>query len=295
MKKIFKLLPLAAAIALASCTKDAPSKSEVEAGFAKYDGPMPTVTISDKVESDPMAGTATVDVTFSGLSNELKDLSFGVLSDTDPTFADAKFAKLTEVADGTVTVKAQVSAGKTNYIRGVVAFEAGTVYSDVVEVKVPDVPFYIKIPGKYTCAGIYSYGTESKIAVTWTIVADETDPEHKCRIWGIEPYYYSKGYGKDTSSKLNSVEAVIDSEARTLTIKDGSYISLATSTDYYYVRGVDAPIFDDAEYYADMVLKLDADCANLTLVNGFQTITVSRETGESDGFNYYDGGVTFSK
>ena len=91
------------------------------------------------------------------------------------------------------------------------------------------------------------------------------------------------------------MEAVIDSEARTLTIKDGSYISLATSTDYYYVRGVDAPSVEDAEYYADMVLKFDADCANLTLVNGFQTITVSRETGESDGFNSYDGGVTFSK
>lgn len=294
MNKIFKLLPLAAAIALASCTKDAPSKSEVEAGFAKYDGPMPTVTISDKAESDPMAGKATVEVTFTGLSNELKGLSFGVLSDTDPTFADAKFTKLVDLADGTVKVDAKVSAGKTNYIRGVVAFEGGTVFSDVLEVAVADVPFYTKIPGKYT-GEIYSYGTEEDITVTWTIVADTADPEHKCRIYGIEPYYYSKGYGKDTNKKLNSVEGVIDPEARTITIKDRSYISLSTSTDDYFVRGVDAPKVSDAEYYADLVLQLDADCLSFNLVNGFQTITISVETGESDVFNQYDGGVTFSK
>lgn len=298
MKKTVKYLPLIAALALASCAKDAPSKSEVEAGFSKFEGTMPEVTISSTVsEINALEGYATVEVTYSGLSQDgLDNLSVGVLSDTDPTFINAYYTKVESPADGTVKVKARVSANKTYYIRGVVACDAGTSYSDVVEVKVPDIPFYAKVAGyKFTCPEIVSgaYGDSYKnISI---LVELEGDSIEECRVWGLEVYLnYKKRYGQTTASALNSAVGTIDNEKCTITIPSFGYLNMATSSNYYFITGLDAPTYDEASSIKeDVVLTWDEGTGSLNIKNGWVTVTQDKSTGKLGLDDAYNGGISF--
>lgn len=294
MKKIFKYLPLVAVIALASCAKEAPSKSSVESGFTEFTVTLPTVAISSKAECDAIAGYATVQVTFSGITAGLDSLSVGVLSDSDPTFRTASFTKVESPADGIVTLKAKVTPNSTYYIRGVAACTAGTSYSDVIEVKVPDVPFYVKVIGAYA-GEIKSAADGSEYNNTITVVADNEDPEHKCYIYGIEPYYTKNGYGTDVNKALNVCAATIDNEASTLTIGNGESIHLNSSTARRYIYGFDGPDPTSAKYGVDVVLKLGKDGTSLTMANAIGTVMVSTESGEASFEDYYYGGVTYAK
>jgi hypothetical protein len=297
MKNILKYMPLVAALALVSCVKDAPSKSEVEAGFDKFTGTMPTVTIASSVSSvDALAGTATVEVTFAGLSDELDSLSIGVLSDTDPTFANASYTKCAKPANGTMTLKAKVSANKHYYLRGVAAFNKGTSYSDVIEVDVPDIPFYAKVDGgKFTCAKVTSgaYGDEyDKMSLLVSVFGEKND---SCRVWGLEIYYNYKGYGQTTKSTMNSAIGLIDNEKSTITIPAYSYLYMATSSAYYYTVGLDAPTYDDAQNFTDMVLTWNENAAALDVKNGWCTLKVAKDTGKSSLDDAYNGGISFIK
>ena len=287
MKNIFKYLPLVAVIALASCAKEAPSKSSVESGFDKFTGTLPTVAISGNVDCNAIEGYATVLVTYSGITTSLDSLSVGVLSDTDPTFRTASFTKYESAADGTVSLKAKVSPNKTFYIRGVVACTAGTSYSDVIEVKVPDIPFYLKVPGQYA-ATVTSAANGAEYNNTLTVVANSSDPENKCYIFGIEPYWFGEGYGSDVTRALNVCEATIDAETKTLTIENQSSIHLGTRV----INGVDATDLASAKYYADVVFKMTDDDNGLYRANAFITVVVS-ESGEGENENAYLGDVTY--
>ena len=296
MKNILKYLPFVAALALVSCVKDAPSKSEVEAGFDKFTGTMPTVTIASSVSSvDALAGTATVDVTFAGLSDQLDSLSVGILSDTDPTFSNPSFVKCENPVNGTLSLKAKVSANKHYYIRGVAAFDKGTSYSNVIEVDVPDIPFYAKIAGyKFTCPKVTSgaYGDEYE-NVSLLVELEEGSTE-QCRVWGIEIYYNSKyKYGQSTASVLNSAVGTIDNDKCTITIPAYSYISMASSSAYYYTAGFDPPTLDEAQSYEDIVITWDESTASLNIPNGWCTLKVSKETGKSSIDDAYNGGISF--
>ena len=297
MKKTVKYLPLIAALALASCAKDAPSKSEVEAGFSKFEGTMPEVTISSVVgEIDALAGYATVEVTYSGLSQDgLSNLSVGVLSDTDPTFLNASFTKVESPADGAVSVKAKVSANKICYIKGVVAFDGGTSYSDVLEVKTPDVPLYAKVDGyKFTCPAITSgaYGDEyENISILVELEGDSTE---ECRIWGMEVYYNSKGYGRTTASSFGSAVGVIDNEKGTITIPAFSYLNMQNGAAYYFITGLDAPTFGEMSSYSeDIVMTWDESTGSLNIKNGWVTVVRDKSTGESSFDDAYNGGISF--
>lgn len=294
MKNIFKYLPLVAVIALASCAKEAPSKDSVESGFDKFTGTLPTVTISSKTECDAIAGYATVQVTYTGITTSLDSLSVGVLSDSDPTFRNASFTKAENPADGTVTLKAKVSPNKTFYIRGVAACTAGTSYSDVIEVKVPDVPFYVKAIGSYA-GKIQSAADGTEYNNTITIVANESDPEHSCYVYGIEPYYTKNGYGTDVTRALNVCAATIDNDANTITIENGASIHLNSATARRYLYGFNGPDPASAEYGYDVVFKLGNDGASLIMANGIGTVNYNTESGESSFEDYYYGGVTYSK
>lgn len=287
MKNIFKYLPLIAVIALASCAKEAPSKSSVESGFDKFTGTLPTVAISRNVDCNAIEGYATVLVTYSGITTSLDSLSVGVLSDTDPTFRTASFTKYESAADGTVSLKAKVSPNKTFYIRGVVACTAGTSYSDVIEVKVPDIPFYLKVPGQYA-ATVTSAANGAEYNNTLTVVANSSDPENKCYIFGIEPYWFGEGYGSDVTKALNVCEATIDSETKTLTIENQSSIHLGSRV----IMGVDAPDLASAQYYSDIVFKMTDDDNGLYRANAFVTVVVS-ESGEGENEDAYLGNVTY--
>lgn len=296
MKKIFKYLPLvAAAIMMASCAKEAPSKSSVESGFKKFDVTLPTVTIDSKATCDASNGTATVKVTYTGITSNLDSLSVGVLSDTDPTFRTAYFTKVENPADGTVTVDATVTPNKTYYIRGVVACTAGTSYSDVIEVKVPDVEFWQKVPGVYA-GNVQSAADNTKYTNKITIVASSENPETKCYVFGMEAYWESKGYGLDTSKALNCCDATIDSDAKTITIKVGSSLRLGSSTATRYIYGFDSADPETAsEEYTNVVLKWGSDDASLVIDNAYATVVVSKETGKAQYEDFYYGGITYKK
>ena len=294
MKNIFKYLPLVAVIVLASCAKEAPSKSSVESGFDKFTGTLPTVAISADAECDAIAGYATVVVTYSGISTSLDSLSVGVLSDSDPTFRNASFTKYESPADGTVSLKAKVTPNKTYYIRGVAACTGGTSYSDVIEVKVPDVPFYVKAIGAYA-GKIQSAADGTVYNNTITIVAAESDPEHTCYVYGIEPYYVANGYGTDVTKALNVCVATIDNEANTITIENASSIHLNSSTARRYLYGFNGPDPASAEYGFDVVFKLGNDGTSLVMANAIGTVNVNTESGDAQFEDYYYGGVTYAK
>lgn len=293
MKKIFKYLPLLAVIALASCAKEAPSKSSVEAGFDEFTGTLPTVTISSKAECDAIEGYATVKVTYSGITDGLDSLSVGVLSDSDPTFRTANFTKVENPKDGTVSLKAVVTPNKTYYIRGVVACTAGTSYSDVIEVKVPDVPFYVKAIGAYS-GEVTSAADGSKYTNTITVVAVSSDPQNKCYIFGIEPYYTSQGYGTDVTKALNVCAATIDNENKCLRIANATSINLRGSDgSSRYIYGFKDVDPTTSEYGEDVVLKLVGE-DTFQISHAFGTVKMNAD-GTGGFEDYYNGGVSYKK
>lgn len=291
MKNIFKYLPVVAVLAFASCSKDAPSKSEVEAGFDSFDGVLPTVTIAaSATEVNPVAGYASVELTFSGLTAEALDsLSVGLLADTDPTFANATFTAA-EAVDGSVVLKGKAVPNSTCYLRGVIASLQGTVFSDVLKVEIPDIPFYQKIVGQWGATVVSGYDG-SKYEDIITIVADETSPEGLCLIYGIDPFLYSNGFGVNTQTPVNVVKALIDNEKCTLTIANQSLLLPTASASYYFV-GFDAPTAEAAENFANLVLSLTEDGKGLYVENGFGLFLVS--DAASGLYDYYDGGITYT-
>ncbi len=281
MKKILKYLPLVAALALVSCVKDAPSKSEVEAGFDKFAGTMPTVTIASSAsEIDAAAGTATVNVTFAGLSDQLDSLSVGILSDTDPTFANASFVKYDNPTNGTVSLKAKVSANSHYYVRGVVAFNKGTSFSDVIEIEVPDIPFRDKAAGTYSGAAPGYWG--DKYTATIQIVADPED-NSKVKVYNLDSYLVSKGYTAEKGYNIYS--GTIDEENLQIIVENGSSPGLNGFTLY----GFSGPDPDSAEGYADIVLKFNSKFSSVTVPNAWGLSTAA------GWYEIYLGGAVLAK
>lgn len=292
MKKIFKYLPVVAVLAFASCSKDAPSKSEVEAGFDTFDGVLPTVTIAASAsEVNPAAGYVSVELTFSGLTAETLDsLSVGLLADTDSTFANASFTEADPV-DGSVVLKGKATPNSTCYLRGVAASIQGTVFSDVIKVEVPDIPFWQKISGQWG-ATIVSEADDSEYDNIISIVPDEKNPEGLCLIYGIDPFLFSQGLGVNTQSTANVVKALIDNDKCTLTIANQSLLFSGGSASYFLV-GFDSSSVDTAEDFADLVISLTEDGKGLYIENGFGLLQVAGENGGL--YDYYAGGVTYAK
>ncbi len=266
MKKILKYLPFVAALVLASCTKDAPSKSKVEADFEKFTGTVPTVTISSTVEAvDPMAGTATVSLTLAGISDQLDSLSVGVLSDSNPTFANASYVKYENPADGTISLKAKVSANKHFYLRGVVAYSKGTSFSDVIEVDVPDIPFIDKVAGTYSGAAKGYWGDD--YTITMQVVPDPED-KTKVLVYDLDAYFYTNGF---TAAKgYNIYSGTIDEDNLRIIVDGGQptgYVSSAQGAVILY--GFDAPSPDDGNVGADIILNVNADNSTITIPNAF--------------------------
>lgn len=293
MKNILKYSSLIlCCLALASCVKDAPSKSEVESSFKKYDGELPTVSINaTPKEINAIDGYAAVEVTFSGLYDDLSALSVGVLSDTDSTFRNASFTPAGKDAsgkfvDGTFIIKVRVLPCRTFYIRGVAASNEGTSFSEVLTVAVPDIPFHLKVLGTYTST-LYSNAGKEDLSCSITIIRDENDPEGSCFVTDIEPYWAGKGVTyKASNGALNYCQATIDNDANTITIADGADIHLDGRT----IRGLDSAKFADSKDFAPVVFRLAKNGSDLALDNGFMTITSAGQAEDA-----YDAGVTFTK
>ena len=150
MKNIFKyLMVVAAVLAFASCEK-APTKAEVEAGFAPK-SVIPTVTDPTLVELKTVDKIAVMSVTFADYTAETDSLELGFLVTTDPTFATSKAIVLETVPEnGTVTVNVPVTPGKMNYVKATASSVSGTNFSNVVEIDVPVLPWYQMVAETYS-------------------------------------------------------------------------------------------------------------------------------------------------
>ncbi len=283
MKNTIKyIFVVAVALAMGACTKEAPSKAEVEAGFDKGSAALPTVSLGSDVAVDPLAGTAEVQLTISGLTSGLDSLSVGVLSATDPTFKSSYFTKVDNPGDGTVKVFAKVSPNSTWYVRGVAACTAGTAYSDLLTVSVPDIPFWQKVPGTFTGkATSYFDGTE--YTFNFTIVTDPDDQENSVVINNLDPYFASNGFTAERG--YNIFKGKIDEE------KNRIVVPIGQSVGYQDVclNAFDNASPDAAEYYDDLYLQFSPDCLTITFACAFGM------DSEGGWHEMYNGGFSVKK
>lgn len=289
MKNIFKVLSIAAiALVMASCNKDVPSKADVEKGFTPFKGGLPTLSISPNIVCDAVKGIAEATVTISGLDPNLDSLSVGILSCTDDKFATTKFTPVKNPKDGTVVMKAQVSANKTYYLKAVAATLAGSSYSDVVVVDVPDIPFWAKLPGDYAASAFVSdaYGDKYENNVI-SIYSDTSDPEHTCWIYGLDPYYQAN-QADFKYPEFFTVAATIDNDARTVTVAVKSQFKHYKG-GLYSIAGFDTDHLKTATTYAPLVFKAESDDV-LFREKAFATLQTSGDIDDA-----YEGGVRYTR
>lgn len=240
------------AFAMASCTKDYPSKSEVEASFDKITATLPTLSVdASNVVYDYLSSTATVKVTISGLT-DLDSLSVGLLSSKDETMTNTKFSAIQNPADGTVEVSAQITGETTWYLKAAAASTIGTAYSETVKIDVPAFPFWANIGGLYkgTVTSV-AYGDEYDSVLR--VVLDSEDPENKCYILGFEPYYASKGY-PNTQNQFNFLECTIDNENKCIIAPYGSDMNLGGRWMHSFTAdGACHGIFTFSKDYSSMI------------------------------------------
>ena len=287
MKNIIKSIALIAAASLMlACNKEAPSKAEVESGFAPVKVPLPTITLADNIVCDALNGTAVVSVTINNLDPTLDSLSVGVISSTDSTFATSKFTPIANPADGTVNAIAAVAANNTYFIKAVVACTAGSAFSETKKVDVPDIPFWSKIPGVYTGHIVSAaYGDEYDNVIT--IIQNPDDKENSCFIQHLEPYYYTK-YAKYGYPGNLYVEAAIDNDKKTISVAVGATYHLGTVA----IAGLNATTMAAATGYAPLVFSA-VDDDTLLMENAFYTLSEGDSgLAPEDGYN---GGVKYTR
>ncbi len=284
MKNIVKFISvLALGLTLASCAKEAPSKSEVEAGFEQVEATLPQLTLG-QTTVDAVAGKAEVELTISGYSG---NLSVGVLSSDDPNFKTSSFAKVESPSNGTVKVTVKVTPNSTYYLKASAGSpETGSVYSATISLEVPDVPFWAKVAGTYS-GNIESLAYGEAYTSVLTIISHPEDPQNKCYIGDVEPYYAAAGNSFAASGgKLNYVEATIDNENNTLTIAVGANMHLANSATKYRVFG---GLNEEGSAFAPYVFKLAADGTSLIATQSYYTMLI--DNGAQSAEDWYSGGT----
>ena len=169
MKNIIRTVALVAvaSFALVSCNKEAPSKAEVESGFAPLKS-LPALTIGDDLTYAPKAGKLSVSVTISGLDTSLDSLVVGLLTSETEDFASSKFVAIENPADGTVVADGSVNPSTNYFVKAVAACTSGTVYSNVITASVPDVEWYYKLPRAYAGTVEDYWGDEYEVTITAT-------------------------------------------------------------------------------------------------------------------------------
>lgn len=245
-----------------SCNK-ALEKSEVEKGFTQK-GAVPTATISSDITVDEYEQTAVVNVSFSGVTSDMKGLELGVISSTDPGFVESKVTLIETPADGTYQVTVGVTAGKTNYIKAMAANLDGASYSDRLTINVPDIPWQYKIASEYV--GNFAPDAANSSASTYenhVIKAEVAEDFSTVTFYDFDPYV-KENYTGYESGKVNYVTGALDLEARTVTFTVGSMgVDIAASP--YNIAGV-ASVEDGSYSMAqEFVITFNEDASTMTL------------------------------
>lgn len=257
MKKILYTLAIAA-LALASCSKEAIEKADVEAGFAAKKE-LPTVKIVSVGDYNKLDDFLPVQVSFSGVAGH-ENVSMGVLVSTDPTFTSSNFIKAEAQADGTYTINVKGAAKQTNYFAGVAATADGTGLSETKSFDFPDVAWFKKIPGTYKAAGVLDswYGDEYELVLT--VILDEEDPEHKAIVADLDPYFVGK-YGYSYAAKgVNYVEVTIDEETHTLVAEGGQAVKVGPYSFFGLTEN------------DEIVFQISEDGKTMTIADGYVVV-----------------------
>lgn len=267
MNKIQIYIPvLILALAASSCSKVL-EKDEAEASFARK-GELPEVSDVKLVSVDEYAGTAVVEATFSGISDDMHSLEIGFISADDyaltGTTNQRNRALIDNPADGTYRRTIAVSAGVPNYIVAMAASDDGAVYSRRLSVDVPDVPWQYKVGEEYS-GTVTSYNDGSS-TYEHTVRLKFSDDFSRLTVYDIDPYLRANLLGADDgyeSGEANWATGTVDLENRTVTFASGTS-GVAINAGSYYIYPIDR-IENETYYKADsFVLTFNEDASELS-------------------------------
>lgn len=291
MKYTSKILSIFAVAALAvACGKEAPNKATVEADFIPASRDLPEATIVGAPVVDASAGTAVFTVNVNGTYLQ-DEFSVGIILSETESFSSSTFSPLEMgYAGGERQAVATVTPNTTYWAKLGVAAKNGVAssYSEAVKVVVPDVAFWQKVAGSYK-GHIVSQAFGDQYDNVITVIPDANDPQNKCIITDIEPYYASKGRTYAATGS-NFVEAIIDNDNNTLIVANG------TSMNYeprivVAIEGPDA--IDEQSHFLPQAkslnFKLSADGKAFECANAFLTV-IGDEVEDA-----YSGGVKYVK
>ena len=210
MNKIQIYIPvLILALAASSCSKVL-EKDEAEASFARK-GELPEVSDVKLVSVDEYAGTAVVEATFSGISDDMHSLEIGFISADDyaltGTTNQRNRALIDNPADGTYRRTIAVSAGVPNYIVAMAASDDGAVYSRRLSVDVPDVPWQYKVGEEYS-GTVTSYNDGSS-TYEHTVRLEFSADFSRLTVYDIDPYLRANLLGADDGYAVDEIRKML--------------------------------------------------------------------------------------
>lgn len=207
----------------ASCAKDALEKADAEAAFAQKQN-LPTVSIANDVKNNPAEGTVEVTITVNGTSG-LQGLEIGMLSSRTSDFSSTDFIEAENAGDGTYKVKAKAYPGQMNFFKACVSCTSGSAFSDAISFDVPDVKFIYKAAGTFTAKAVAdAWGDPHDFEIT--IVPDADDPEHKCQVLNLSPFFAENGFV--ASKGKNIFDGEVDCDNFIITIPSYQLVGYQT-------------------------------------------------------------------
>lgn len=246
MKNTFKyIIAFTIGLVALSCTKTL-NKAEVEAGFAAKT-PAPTVSEITVGEIVAIEKSATVTVTFTGVSADLPGLELGFIVSLDPTFKSSKAVSVSpEELDenGTVTKTIPVTIASKNYVKATASSQSESNFSAVVELDVPSIPWYQAIASSYT-GDAYSYWDETDCSYPGHTINVTADGENNTITFS---HFDPAGTGLGLPCVLTGA---YDEATRTVTIalaEDYTFDSGLAVAGYFAVPMT--PDFDSADTYS---------------------------------------------
>lgn len=292
MKKALAYIAISAALAV-SCNKSL-DKDEVEAGFAQR-GALPEVSIDpSSIVVDQYEQLLTADVTFSGVSSEMKNLELGLLSATDAGFVESSAALVKNPADGTFTLSVSIAAGRTNYVKAMAASDDGAVYSDRITVDVPDIPWYYKISGQYVGTYEPDENTASQGAVAYEnhVVTVESEDDGNgvftVTFYNIDPFIYET-LGPDAGVQFNWVSGELDIQTRTVSLPVSGY-GVDPSASPYLLSPIASYSADGYGLGNEFVITFNEDASQIQL----PWYAIFDQDAGNLPFVYSENGVTLS-
>lgn len=218
------------AISVLSCQK-AEEKKDVESGFEQF-GSVPKVGLASEVRIYQYDKQVSATVLVSGIDPDMQKLEIGILSSLDEYFSDPKVVYAKRNRNGSYTLRAPVTPGKTNWIMAMAACSNGAVYSSKVSVDVPDVPWQYKIADTYV--GTMANDTIKQGTASFpdhAMVMKYNSKTNKLTVGNVCPYSLAAGLDYTKDNTVNYIVGDVDLIEKTISFpvtQNGVEAHLAT-------------------------------------------------------------------